>query len=50
MQSILSKAIQAAQEHQRPKGVLRADQAQELVTIDSFTGVRAKGSMRNAIG
>jgi hypothetical protein len=25
--------------------VLQADQAYELVTIDSFTGVRAKGSM-----
>jgi phenylpropionate dioxygenase-like ring-hydroxylating dioxygenase large terminal subunit len=42
---IILNAIQAVQENQTPKGVLQADQAYELVTIDSFTGVRAKGSM-----
>jgi phthalate 4,5-dioxygenase len=45
VRKIILNAIQAAQQNQIPKGVLRADQAHELVTIDSFTGVRAKGSM-----
>jgi phthalate 4,5-dioxygenase oxygenase subunit len=42
---VILNAIQTVQENQTPKGVLQADQAYELVTIDSFTGVRAKGSM-----
>ena len=43
IRKIILNAIQAAQGNQTPKGVLQADQAHELVTIDSFTGVRAKG-------
>ena len=45
IRKIILNAIQAAQENQTPKGVVQADQAQEMVTIDSFTGVRAKGSI-----
>ena len=44
IRKIILNAIQAVQENKTPKGVLQADQAQELVTIESFTGVRAKGS------
>jgi hypothetical protein len=45
IRKIILSAIQAVQENQTPKGVLQADQGHELVTIDSFTGLRAKGSM-----
>ena len=44
IRKIILNAIQAVQDHQTPKGVLPADQAHALMTIDSFTGMRAKGS------
>jgi len=44
IRKIILNAIQAVQENRIPKGVLQRSQAQELVNIDSFTGVRAKGS------
>jgi len=43
IRKIILGAIQAVQENRAPKGVLQPSQAQELVNIDSFTGVRAKG-------
>jgi phenylpropionate dioxygenase-like ring-hydroxylating dioxygenase large terminal subunit len=45
IRKIILNAIQAARENRVPKGVLLSDQAHEMVSIDSFTGVRAKGSM-----
>jgi phenylpropionate dioxygenase-like ring-hydroxylating dioxygenase large terminal subunit len=45
IRKVILSAIQAVQENRAPKGVLQVDQGHELVTIDSFTGVRAKGSM-----
>jgi phthalate 4,5-dioxygenase len=45
IRKIILNAIQAARENRVPKGVLLPDQAHEMVSIDSFTGVRAKGSM-----
>jgi len=45
IRKIILNAIRAAQENRSPKGVLREDQAAQLVAIDSFTGVRAKGSI-----
>jgi phenylpropionate dioxygenase-like ring-hydroxylating dioxygenase large terminal subunit len=47
IRKIILNAIQAALENRIPKGVLRADQANEVVMIDSFTGLREKGSMGN---
>jgi phthalate 4,5-dioxygenase len=43
IRKIILNAIQAVQEDRTPKGVLRPSQAEDLLTIDSFTGVRAKG-------
>ncbi|HEY2922915.1 MAG TPA: aromatic ring-hydroxylating dioxygenase subunit alpha [Candidatus Binatia bacterium] len=43
IRKIILNGIRAVQENRTPKGVLRRQQAHELVTIDSFTGVRAKG-------
>jgi phthalate 4,5-dioxygenase oxygenase subunit len=43
IRKIILNAIRSVQENHRPKGVLPADRAHELVSIDSFTGVRAKG-------
>ncbi|MGH7852729.1 MAG: Rieske 2Fe-2S domain-containing protein [Candidatus Binatia bacterium] len=43
IRKIILSAIQAVRENRIPKGVLQPSQAQELVNIDSFTGVRAKG-------
>jgi phenylpropionate dioxygenase-like ring-hydroxylating dioxygenase large terminal subunit len=43
IRKIILNGIQAVQENRAPKGVLHHQQAHELVTIDSFTGVRAKG-------
>ena len=43
IRKIILNAIQSVQENHAPKGVLPADRAHELVSIDSFTGVRAKG-------
>ncbi len=45
IRKIVLNAIRAVQENRPPKGVLREDQADRLVAIDSFTGVRAKGSL-----
>jgi len=45
VRKIILNAIRAAQENRPPKGVLRGDQADQLVAIDSFTGVRARGSI-----
>jgi phenylpropionate dioxygenase-like ring-hydroxylating dioxygenase large terminal subunit len=45
IRKIIVNAIQATQENRSPQGVLREDQADQLVAIDSFTGVRAKGSI-----
>ena len=44
IRKIILNAIQAVQENRPPKGVLPRSEAQESVNIDSFTGVRAKGS------
>ena len=44
IRKIILNAIQAVQDHQTPKGVLPADQPHVLVSIDSFTGMRVKGS------
>ena len=44
IRKIILKAIQAVQEGRTPKGVLPPGHARELVQIDSFTGLRAKGS------
>jgi len=43
IRKIILNGIQAVQENRTPKGVLHHQQAHELVTIDSFTGMRAKG-------
>ena len=43
IRKIILSAIQAVQDNQIPKGVLPADEAHTLVTIDSFTGLRVKG-------
>ena len=43
IRKIILNAIRSVQENHAPKGVLPADRAHELVSIDSFTGVRAKG-------
>ena len=43
IRKIILNAIQSVQENHAPKGVLAADRAHGLVSIDSFTGVRAKG-------
>jgi phthalate 4,5-dioxygenase len=42
---IILGAIRAVQDNRRPKGVLDFVEAQQLVAIDSFTGVRAQGLM-----
>ncbi len=49
IRKIILSAIKAVQENRSPKGVLRADQADALLAIDSFTGVRAKGALQNAV-
>jgi phenylpropionate dioxygenase-like ring-hydroxylating dioxygenase large terminal subunit len=41
---IILSAIQAVQENRTPKGVVQPGQAHDVVGIDSFTGVRAKGN------
>lgn len=41
---IVLAAIRAVQENRLPKGILPPGQAHELVAIDSFTGVRVKGT------
>lgn len=43
IRKIILNAIRSVQESRAPKGVLQADRAHELLSIDSFTGVRAKG-------
>ena len=43
IRKIILHAIRAVQENRTPKGVLPAGAANELVTIDSFTGVRTRG-------
>jgi 5,5'-dehydrodivanillate O-demethylase len=43
IRKIILKAIQAVQDGRAPQGVLRPEQAEEWVAIDSFTGVRTKG-------
>lgn len=45
IRKVILSAIQAAQENRTPKGVSQPNYAQEFVNIDSFTGVRAKGSV-----
>ena len=44
IRKIILNAIRAVQEKRAPKGALRREQAHEMVEIDSFTGVRAKGN------
>src|SRR5580765_1103859 len=39
---IILNAMRAVQEKRAPQGLLRREQAHEMVKIDSFTGVRAK--------
>jgi hypothetical protein len=43
IRKIILKAMQAVREGRTPKGVLPPGHARELVQIDSFTGLRAKG-------
>jgi phenylpropionate dioxygenase-like ring-hydroxylating dioxygenase large terminal subunit len=43
IRKIILDEIRAVQENRAPKGVLQPGEANELVAIDSFTGVRAKG-------
>jgi phenylpropionate dioxygenase-like ring-hydroxylating dioxygenase large terminal subunit len=43
IRKIILNAIRSVQENRALKGVLPPDRALELVSIDSFTGVRAKG-------
>jgi len=43
IRKIILNAIQAVQENRAPKGVSQPGEASELLTIDSFTGVRARG-------
>jgi phthalate 4,5-dioxygenase oxygenase subunit len=43
IRKIILNAIRAVQENRVPTGVLQRDEANELVTIDSFTGVRSRG-------
>lgn len=43
IRKIILNAIEAVQNKRRPKGLLLPEQANELVTIDSFTGLRTKG-------
>ena len=45
IRKIILNAIQAVQENRAPKGVSQPGEASEFVTIDSFTGVRARGSV-----
>jgi phthalate 4,5-dioxygenase len=43
IRKIILNAIQAVPDGRAPQGMLPPDQADQLVTIDSFTGVRARG-------
>jgi len=43
IRKIILNAIKAVQNKRRPKGLLLPEQADALVTIDSFTGLRTKG-------
>jgi hypothetical protein len=43
IRKIILNAIRAVKENRVPKGVLRRSEANQLVTIDSFTGVRPRG-------
>ena len=43
IRKIILNAIRSMQENRAPKGVLPAGRAHDVVSIDSFTGVRAKG-------
>ena len=43
IRKIILNAIQAVQENRAPKGVSQPGEASELLTIDSFTGLRARG-------
>ena len=45
IRKIILNAIQAVQENRVPKGVSQPGEASELLTIDSFTGVRVRGSV-----
>jgi hypothetical protein len=43
IRKIILNAIEAAQNKRTPKGLVPPERADELVKIDSFTGLRAKG-------
>ena len=43
IRKIILNAIKTVRNKRRPKGLLLPEQTDELVTIDSFTGLRAKG-------
>ena len=43
IRKIILNAIRAVQENRAPKGVLQPGEANEILTIDSFTGMRARG-------
>jgi hypothetical protein len=43
LRKIILRAIEAVQKRQPPKGLPPPQDADELLNIDSFTGVRAKG-------
>jgi len=43
LRKIILHAIETAHKGGRPKGVLAPEQAEEIIQIDSFTGVRPKG-------
>jgi phenylpropionate dioxygenase-like ring-hydroxylating dioxygenase large terminal subunit len=43
IRKIILRAIEAVRAGRRPKGVLGPDEADKIIAIDSFTGIRAKG-------
>jgi 5,5'-dehydrodivanillate O-demethylase len=43
IRKIILNAIQAVQAGRLPKGVLCREEAPDMITFDSFTGIRTKG-------
>jgi hypothetical protein len=43
IRKLILAAIEAAHRGTTPKGVLSPEQGEQIVAIDSFTGIRAKG-------
>ena len=42
IRKIIRSAVQAAQKGETPKGIPSPEEADKMVSIDSFTGIRAK--------